>query len=449
MSGSVARAMSGADASLDGNLGADLALSCWVIEAARSKALEVRGDADKAPRAAERARILARACSARGVALKPAWVAPHAEWMSNLAGSREESGAFGWLVLQRIGKYVESHVHDILPPADLDRVVEIGAGDEAEVPLAIAESGLPEVPPPEWPPAPVATAPGTPVARIGLIGDTHIGTDRGNRAVPAVVDGVNAAGVDFSVVVGDVTQNGKVELFERAASVLAGLQAPWAATLGNHDLWDAMWTDGTGKAGADRFRTALGQEPSGVHEAEGVRLIVVDSSDPTPSPFPPFDLVGGTFTNDRRETLPGGTFSDETATWLASIGPSDQPTFVFLHHPAHPYLGFPPLVFGLDERSTGLLADLVERAGVWGVICGHTHRCHRTEIAGVPVVEIPASKDWPFGYAILEVADEGWAMNLHPIADKALIAALSADVGQVFRRYSRGTPEDRAFSIRR
>jgi hypothetical protein len=191
----------------------------------------------------------------------------------------------------------------------------------------------------------------------------------------------------------------------------------------------------------------------------GVRLIVIDSADPTPSPFPPFDLVGGAFTNERSETLPGGRFSDETAAWVASIGPDGpdgaggsgqgRPTFVILHHPPFPYLGFPPLVFGLDQRSTGLLAGLVERAGVWGVICGHTHRSHRTEIAGVPVVEIPASKDWPFGYGMLEVADAGWAINLHPVDDEALVADVSPEAGLLFRRYARGTPEGRAFSIHR
>ena len=428
----------------------DLALSCWVIEAARSKVLEERGHADKAPKVAERARILARACAQRGVPLKPEYVAPHGAWLANLAGRREETGAYGWFVLQRIGMYVEAHVRDLLAEGDRARLAELGAADEAEVAQAIANDGLPEVPPPEWPSAPVAEASGEGVARIGMIGDTHIGSVRGDKVVPAVVDALNASGVAFSVVVGDLTQNGGIDLFERAASVLEGLVAPWAATLGNHDLWDAMWTDGDGRAGIDRFRAAFGREPSGVYEAGGVRLIVVNTADPTPSPFPPFDLVGGTFTNERSETLPGGRIDEETADWLASIGPDGgRPTFVVTHHPPFPYLGFPPLVFGLDERSTGILGELIERAGVWGVVCGHTHRSFRRELAGVPAVEIPASRDWPFGYAVLEVGSEGWAFNLHPVTDTALIEEVSADSGLVFRRYARGTPDDRAFAVRR
>jgi hypothetical protein len=430
-------------------LDADLALSCWVIEAARAEVLGSRGHAEKAPKAAERARILARACAAHGVALKPAYVGPHARWMANIAGSREETGAYGWFVLQRIGMYVEAHVRDVLPPADLERLLELGADDENEVAAAIASDGLPPVPPPEWPDAPAAEAPGTPLARIGLIGDTHIGSPRGNRLVPAVVEAMNTAAADMSVVLGDVTQNGASEFYERAAALLGDLSAPWAATLGNHDLWDVMWTEGTGAGGVNRFRTTLRREPSGVYEVNGVRLIVVNSADPTPSPFPPFDLVGGAFTSNRSETLPGGRFDEDTVAWLASIGAAEGPTFVFLHHPPYPYLGFPPLLFGLDEASTGTLADLVERAGVWGVFCGHTHRSYRVDLAGAPVVEIPASRDWPFGYGILDVTDEGWAVNLHPVSDEALIAELSADAGLVFRRYSRGVPEDRAFAVRR
>jgi predicted phosphodiesterase len=352
-------------------------------------------------------------------------------------------------VLQRIGAYVEAHVPDLLPDADRERLLELGASDQAEVAAAITADGLPEVPPPEWPSAPPAEAPGRRIARIGLIGDTHVGTARGDKLAPAVVRGINAAGVDMSVLVGDVTQNGSPAFYERAASILRGLEQPWAATLGNHDLWDAMWTDGTGAGGTDRFRGALGHEPSGVYEVAGVRLIVVSSADPTPSPFPPFDLVGGTFTNERSETLPGGRISEETAVWLGSIGPYDGPTFAFLHHPAHPYMGFPPLVFGLDERSTRILGDFVERAGVWGVVCGHTHRAHRDEIAGVPLLEVPASKDWPYGFGLLDVAEEGWAVNLRRIDDDDLVAELSADAGVVFRRYARGEEADRAFLIRR
>ncbi|MGH2768652.1 MAG: metallophosphoesterase family protein, partial [Actinomycetota bacterium] len=130
--------------------------------------------------------------------------------------------------------------------------------------------------------------------------------------------------------------------------------------------------------------------------------------------------------------------------WAAAIerGP---PTFILLHHPPFPYLGFPPIVFGLDEAGTALLEDLAHRLGAWAIFCGHTHRCAASELAGTPVLEVPSVKEWPFGYGIVEVAGSGWSFNLRPITNSAAVAEFSPRASLLFRRYARGPEEARAF----
>ncbi|HLG92993.1 MAG TPA: hypothetical protein VKY15_08455, partial [Acidimicrobiales bacterium] len=150
--------------------------------------------------------------------------------------------------------------------------------------------------------------------------------------------------------------------------------------------------------------------------------------------------------NDPKESIPGGTFSEEVAGWAAEREAEDIPTFIVLHHPPYPYLGFPALLFGLDEPSTRVLEDLVVRVKAWGIICGHTHRCALSQLAGVPVLEVPCPKEWPFGFGVVEVSDEGWAYNLHPVGSEELVAQSSFSANAVFRRYSRGPDEARAFS---
>jgi len=51
-----------------------------------------------------------------------------------------------------------------------------------------------------------------------------------------------------------------------------------------------------------------------------------------------------------------------------------------------------------------------------------------------------------FGFGVVEVSDEGWAYNLHPVGSEELVAQSSFSANAVFRRYSRGPDEARAFS---
>lgn len=421
----------------------ELALSLWTTEAARSTVLGMRGHSAAAARVSGRARILATRCGELGVNLEPAFAGEHARWMGTVAGSKEETGSLGWFFLQRIGSYVDLHSEAVLPKGYWSRLVELGAMDAKDVEETLNRDGIPPSPPPEWPEAPLAQAPGVVHTRIGIIGDPHVGSRNGDRFLPPVLAQVNQLGVDFSVALGDLTQNGRTEFFQSVKAQLDTLNAPYQVVLGNHD----MWGGGTEAAvGLERFGQVFGRSPHGIYQADRVRVILLNSADPRRSPFPPFDLVTGGFSSEPNESVPGGHFSPELVAWMAGIEAAG-PTFVFLHHPPYPYLGFPALVFGLDQASTEALTDLVIRTRAWGVIAGHTHRSARSELAGVPVLEVPAPKEWPYGFGLLEVSEQGWAYNLRPVQEPELIEQASYSANVVVRRYSKGPTEARSLTV--
>lgn len=421
---------------------AEVFLSSWIGETARSAVLSGRGHGDAGLRAAERARFLASKCASAGVKIIPRFASMHAEWMMEVAGTEEETGPLGWFFLQRLGMFVDAHVSVFLEENEAARLRELAAPDAEAVTQALSSQGFPSPPPAEWPHAPVAEAPGKVRTRIGILGDPHVGLEFSNQIIPAAIDDLNKERVDFSVVVGDLTQNGSEEFFSQAKDVLDGFEHPNALTLGNHD----MWGGGAEPAGMERFTRYFARKPYGLIEANGVRVITLNSAVPKPSPFPPFDMTAGAFTDEPNESVAGGALSDEMKDWMQRTEP-DGPTLIVLHHPPYPYLGIPPIVFGLDEEGTNALSDLVERTGAWGVICGHTHRSALYELNGKPVIEVPSSKEWPFAYGVIEVSDEGWAFNLKPISNKELVEKGSIRANVLFRRYARGPDEARASSF--
>jgi predicted phosphodiesterase len=81
---------------------------------------------------------------------------------------------------------------------------------------------------------------------FAVIGDPHIGSRDDNdefcmaRSVAeplleAAVEQINARNVDFTIVIGDITNNGKYGQFLQAKAILRGLNAPFFAIPGNHD----------------------------------------------------------------------------------------------------------------------------------------------------------------------------------------------------------------------
>jgi predicted phosphodiesterase len=426
-------------------LDSDMLASCWIVERARSRVLRSLALVGSARRAAERARLIARRCVEVGAVLHPALARRHARWMADMVGIPAETGPLDYLLLQRLGAYVDAHAGPSLSQKDQERLEELGAPEVAEVDRLLADMIVPSAPPPEWPLAPRAEPPGQVRARFGIIGDPHIGLGLADRLTCAAVRDLNRAEVDFSVAVGDLTHTGSPELLMRASKVLGDLEAPLVPTVGNHDVWE---TDTDQPADLGRFVDVFDRKPYGIHEANGTRVVVINSVHQARSPFPSFDLARGSFAQEPPGAMPGGTISEEVADWMGGIERGGA-TFILLHHPPYPYLGFPPLTFGLDQASTRVLVELARRTGAWAIFCGHTHRCARYELNGIPVVEVPSVKDWPYGYGLVEVADAGWAYNLRPITDAELVASASTDAGLAFRRYAMGPDEARAFACLR
>ncbi|MEO7803057.1 MAG: metallophosphoesterase [Actinomycetota bacterium] len=387
-------------------------LSCWIIEAARGLVLNQRGDGQAAARAGARARLLASRCASSGMAIVPRYASAHAEWLADVAGSSDETGPVGWFFLQRIGAFVNAHLESILEPDEHARLVQLLAPDADEALRVLTSGAFQPIAPPPFPSASaIARSEGTLIAKIGIIGDLHMGSPGADTFAEAVVAAMNADDVQLSIVIGDLTQNGRAEFFDQVSTVLKGLNHACAPTLGNHDMWRR---DGDGETGHARFQKAFGIKPFGEYFVNGVRAIVLDSSDPSISPFPPFDIISGGFTDQPPETVTSGTFSQESIEWMSRIQP-DGPTFIFLHHPPHPFLAFPPLRFALDEISTGALSNLASRVEAAAIFCGHTHRSAVYELDGVVVIEVPCPKEWPFGHGILEVTEQGWSFNLRPV----------------------------------
>lgn len=416
----------------------DLLLSCWTVEAARSATYERRGNQEAAVRSAARARILASRCAAEGTKIVPSYATRHAEFMYGIAGTEEEMGALGLIFLQRIGMYINAHTQDLLSNQEHRNLVELAEPELDEVNQSLMDGRLMYPPPYEFPSAPLAKAPGAAIARFAILGDPHVGL--ADKSVESALRQMGDAGVDFIVAIGDVTKDGQSEDFARAKGLFDAASVPVIATLGNHDLWKR---DPSEPSGVDKFRSTFGAEPYGVHEHNGVRVIVINSANPMLSPFRPFDLNEGEFKDGTPQSVPGGTFSQDTIAWIDSLDKAG-PTFILLHQPPYPYLGMPPLVFGLDQPSTVVLAALAGRVEAKAVFCGHTHRFFRSEFEGLPMVEVASSSDWPYGYSVIEVTDQGWSFNLHPIDyDAGLDPTNHKDY--LFRRYATGPEDARAF----
>ncbi|HEX2235843.1 MAG TPA: metallophosphoesterase [Actinomycetota bacterium] len=428
---------------IDADVLADLLRSGWIVEAARARVLRAWAEADErfdaaSARAEERADLVLAALTPSGRGPDDGLLLAHARWMAYCAGGPEE--VFADLFLARLGGWVDAHVAPFMARG-ADRLVALGREETASL-------AWPETMPPAPPFAPLDPPPerGPDVAaRIAVLGDLHLGSPDAEALARAAVADVNAAGADLVVQLGDLTDRGEPQEFQAASRLLADLEAPWVAVMGNHDAYRVSEER---LAGRTLFEHHLGRSPDGaLVEVEGFRVAVLDSVEQAVSPFPPYDLVSGTFTAGRGGASVRGVLSPRQHDILADVAaPGSSRAFVFLHHPPQPFSGFPPVVFGLRDADTGRLHATCDAGNVWGVFAGHTHRNHAGRgFDGVPVREVAAVRDFPFGYAIIDASPEGYTFSFAQISHEQLLRTGYERTGAIQRRYSLGAPHERAF----
>jgi hypothetical protein len=431
---------------ITGDIVTDLVRSGWIVEAARSEVYArwaghvPRFDAS-ARRARERARIIEADLAGRTRTDDRDLVQPHAEWIRRLAGRDFVDVPFGDIFVTRLGDWVEAHVCPFIAQG-VARMEEIGRAERAEL-------ELPESMPPPEPLEPLETPhlepPGPVRFRFAILGDLHFGSPTGEVMARAAIDDINGAGVDLVIQLGDVTDHGNREEFELGAKIISELDVPCVTMMGNHDVYSYQEERLSGR---EYYSRSFGREPDGVLlEHKGIRFAVLDSAEHGASPFAPFDIVTGTFMEGRGGAVVRGSFTPAQHEILAEVAtPGAPPCFAFLHHPPQPFTGFPPVLFGLRDQDTGRLHATCDSGNVWGVFAGHTHRNARTRTFGtVPAQEVAIPRDFPFGFALVDVCDEGYAYRFVQISDHELLARMGDRASAIHRRYGLGSPEERAF----
>ena len=202
---------------------------------------------------------------------------------------------------------------------------------------------------------------------------------------------INAARVDATFIKGDIADVGLPEQFAAARDAFAKLAMPHHAFLGNHDYYGRL--DGLDVDGY----ALLGQPPAPrAVDLGGWRLLLLETA------------------------LPGehhGVFDGERLAWLAraleQTRESRTPTLLLMHHqpvPPEHADSYPNTIGIRPEHSLPLFALLGKQPQLRGVLIGHTHRNRvrrYRECGRLPFIEVNCTKDYPGGYALYRLFEDG------------------------------------------
>lgn len=241
-----------------------------------------------------------------------------------------------------------------------------------------------------------------------LFGDDsrHYGTVDTAAQLAAALAHVAAQRFDLVVVAGDVSEDGTVESYRRARTIVGDWAREHGAraifTMGNHDRREAFRAViGGGQPDADE-RLLGGSDPerpvASVTESGGWRVIVLDTSVPTRG----YGDIEAEQLALLRETL---------------ATPAQNGTVVVMHHPPVDAQTDLLQALALDADDAAEFIQIITATDVRVVLSGHYHHPIVETIGGIPVVVAPGvaniaraledpaeeSAELAFGGAIVEI----------------------------------------------
>jgi predicted phosphodiesterase len=403
--------------------------SCYVIEHARRGVQRTWGgpfDAD-AQRTAQRIDRLGRLLDERGIRRPDEVIAPHSFWLESVCGSAPDEVPLGSAVLHTFGRWSDVFAAPYMGD-DSDEFRALGA-EHARVDLeyrSLFEDEAILEPP--------AHRDGR---RFVILTDLHVGSTAGNLLAPLAVSDINELAPEFVVIPGDVTDDGEPEQFRLVKEILDGLRCPYYVVPGNHD---AVQRSTRGEVGAKLFAEAFGFEPDDrIVEIGDLQIALVDSTDPTASPFPDWDVstarVGGIAAG-----VDSGALAPGQADALAARLDRTRPVLLVQHHELHPFPGFPPVRFAMREEDAAAELAALRDHNLVGVVAGHTHRSAVLEVGErlTPQLEIPSLKDWPYTFAVCTLDDDGLHVDVRQVSDRGTVWSVAKALPPLATRFMIG-----------
>jgi hypothetical protein len=406
--------------------------SCYVIERARANVQTMWGGPflDDAKRTRERADRLRRLLEDRGLSVPDDVVEGHSAWFASLCGQRPDEVLLGAAVLHTFGKWSDGFAGPYLD--DAQAFIDLGkAHTRVELdfhPVTEDEVLLPQLDLPAG-------------RRFVILTDVHIGSRGRDALLQIAVDDINALEPEFVILPGDITEDGEPEQFLQVKSILDGLNCPFYAVPGNHDVIQRS----TREPHCDEFwKAAFGETPHDHFiECGDLQIALVDSTDPTASPFPDWDVAQGKFGEGIAAGVDSGALLPGQAKAIAEALDKSRPSLLVQHHELHPFPGFPPVKFALREEDAAAELEALKDHRLVGVVAGHTHRSARLKVGDdVTQLEIPALKDWPFGFSVAGVTDDAVQIVFRQISNRDAVWDIARNLIPVALRFSIGPLSD-------
>jgi len=254
--------------------------------------------------------------------------------------------------------------------------------------------------------------------RLAVLADLHLSVDetgswrvshRTADRLEAAVASLNAHDdLDAVLFAGDLVQAGRRREYEAFDRALAGLDHPFFAVPGNHDLIDRDWGESLGLAEFER-RYTPGELP--YHERiGGIDLLALNSNRSTR------DSIAESFE---------GRLEPETFAWLDDKLETVENPLVVVHHALGgtrsllmdtldrlPTSGGSPDFENADE-----LAATLAEGGASLVLTGHLHFPAVVTEAGLREFTLPSLGPYPSAYTVLEIDESGTTARMHSVAD--------------------------------